>query len=116
MFISDQILLKLKCDLDDYLYFPCVGTKHIKANGKRVLEALIQRFFLHVIPSIFLNLQSMKTICCCYVRQPMCLLMLFCNSKIHFHHYGPFRLMKTMLNSLNVFVRFISSVESLSKG
>ena len=36
--ISDQILLKLKCDLDEYLYFPCVGTKHIKASGKRVLE------------------------------------------------------------------------------
>ena len=43
MFISDQILLKNNCDLDEYLYSPCGGTKHIKAKGKGVLEALIQR-------------------------------------------------------------------------
>ena len=49
--MSDQILLKPECDLNEYLYFPCVGTKHIKANGKRVLEALIQRYCLHGIPS-----------------------------------------------------------------
>ena len=41
IFISNQILLKLKCDVDEYLFFPCVGIKHIKTNGKRVLEALI---------------------------------------------------------------------------
>ena len=39
--ISDQILLKLECDIDEYLFFPCVGIKHIKANGEQVLEALI---------------------------------------------------------------------------
>ena len=33
IFISDQILLKLECDIDEHLYFPCVGTKHIMANG-----------------------------------------------------------------------------------
>ena len=32
----------------------------------------------------------------------MCLLMLFCYSKIHFHQLGPFKLIKTMLKSLNV--------------
>ena len=32
--ISNQILLKLESDVNEYLYFPCVGTKHIKANGK----------------------------------------------------------------------------------
>ena len=37
-----------------------------------------------------------------YVRQPMCLLMLFCNSKTHFHQLEPFQLIKTMLESLNV--------------
>ena len=62
MFIFDQILLKLECDVDEYLYHPNVGTKHIKANGKRVLEALIQRYCLHGIPSIFLQLQIIKTI------------------------------------------------------
>ena len=44
----------------------------------------------------------MKTICCHYVRQPMCLLMLFCYSKTHFHQLGSFKLIKTMLKSLNV--------------
>ena len=47
MFISNQILLKLECDVDEYLYLPFVGTEHIKANGKRVLEALIQHYCLH---------------------------------------------------------------------
>ena len=51
-FISDQILLKLKCDVDEYLFFPCVGTKHIKAKGKGVLEALIECYCLHEIPSM----------------------------------------------------------------
>ena len=32
----------------------------------------------------------------------MCLLMHFCNFKIHFHQLGPFKLIKTMLKSLNV--------------
>ena len=44
--------MKLECEVDEYLHFPCVGTKQIKANGKRVLEALIQRYCLHGIPSI----------------------------------------------------------------
>ena len=50
---SDQMLLKLRCDVDEYLYFPFEGTKHIKANGKRVLEALIQRHCLYGIPCMF---------------------------------------------------------------
>ena len=32
----------------------------------------------------------------------MCLLMLFCYSKIHFHQLGSIKLIKTMLKSLNV--------------
>ena len=36
IFISDHILLRLECDVDKYLYFPCVGTKHIEAKGKGV--------------------------------------------------------------------------------
>ena len=47
----------------------------------------------------------------------MCLLMHICYSKIHFHQLGPFKLIKTMMISLNLcFVRFISSVELLFKG
>ena len=44
----------------------------------------------------------MKTICCRYVRQPMCLSMLFCYSKTHFHQLGAIKLIKTMLKSFNV--------------
>ena len=36
------------------------------------------------------------------MRQPICLLVLFCYSKIHFHQLGSFKLIKTMLKSLNV--------------
>ena len=50
---SDQILLKLHRDVDEYLYFYCVGTKHINAKGKGVLKALNQRYCLHEIPSMF---------------------------------------------------------------
>ena len=32
----------------------------------------------------------------------MCLLMIFCYSKIHFHQLGSFKLIETMLNSLSV--------------
>ena len=32
----------------------------------------------------------------------MCLLMLFCHSKIHLYQLGSFKLIKTMLKSLNV--------------
>ena len=32
----------------------------------------------------------------------MCLLVLFCYSKTHFHQLGSFKLIKTMLKSLNV--------------
>ena len=32
----------------------------------------------------------------------MCLLMLFCYSKVNFHQLGSFKLIKTMLKSLNV--------------
>ena len=39
----------------------------------------------------------------------------FCYSKIHFHPLEPFKSIKTMLKSSR-FVRFISSMELLSKG
>ena len=44
----------------------------------------------------------MKKICYRFVRQPICLLMLFCNFKFHFHQLGSFKLIKTMLKYLNV--------------
>ena len=53
IFISDQILLNLKCGVDAYLYLPFESTKHIKANGKRVFEALMQRYYLQGIRECF---------------------------------------------------------------
>ena len=47
MIISDQILLKLEFDVDEYLYLTCTGTKLTTANGKRVAEAFIQCYCLH---------------------------------------------------------------------
>ena len=44
----------------------------------------------------------MKWIYCRHLRQPICLLMLFCYSKIHFHQLGSCKLIKTMLKSLHV--------------
>ena len=44
----------------------------------------------------------MKTICCRYVRQPVCLLMRFLYFKTHFHQLGPFKLVETMLKSFHV--------------
>ena len=70
MLISDQILLKLECGVDEYLYLPCIETKHTKANGKRVLKRLFNYEYA-------LQLQSMNPICCRYVRQSMRLLVLF---------------------------------------
>ena len=96
------ILLKRECDVDEYLYFPCVGTKQIKANGKRVFESVYSTLRPAWNSKYVLHLQSMKMICCCYVRQPMCLLTLFRNFKIHYHQLGPFKLIKTILKSLNV--------------
>ena len=46
----------------------------------------------------------------------MCLMKIFFYSKIHLHQLGPFKLIKTVLKSFTSFVRFISSMESLSKG
>ena len=49
------MLPKYECGVDEYLCFPYVGTKHIKANGKRVLEVFIQWYCLRGIPSMLCN-------------------------------------------------------------
>ena len=46
----------------------------------------------------------------------MCLLMHFCYFKIHFHQLGPFQLIKNNVEIFTCFVKFIYSMESLSKG
>ena len=43
IFISNQILLKLECELDEYLYFPCVDTNTPSRMVNEFLEASIQR-------------------------------------------------------------------------
>ena len=53
IFVSGQILLKLKCGVDEHLYLPCVCTKPTKANSKVAAEALIQRYCLDEIPNMF---------------------------------------------------------------
>ena len=48
----DQISPKLECGVDEYLCFPCLGTKRIKEYGKQVLEVFIQWYCLRGIPSM----------------------------------------------------------------
>ena len=76
MLSFDQISPKLKCGGDEYLCFPCVGTKYIKANGNRVLEVFIQWYSLRGIPSMLCN-GNVRKRCFCYVRHPLHLLVLF---------------------------------------
>ena len=66
----DQISPKLKCGVDEYLCFPCVGTKHIKANGKRVLEVFIHSTVYEEFRVCFAMAKKENSIFC-YVNHPM---------------------------------------------
>ena len=83
--ISDQIILILECGIDEYLYLPCVRTTRGMLLSTWNSEYALQ-------------LQSMKMICWCYVRQPM----LFRYDKIHFHQSQPFKLIKRMLKLIHL--------------
>ena len=72
-----------------YLYPQNISKRMVNEFLKRKFNATVYTEFEHV-----LHWQSMKTIRCRYLRQPMCLLMNFCYSKIHFHQLGPFALIK----------------------
>ena len=45
----------------------------------------------------------------------MCLLMLFCYSKFHFHQLGSFKLIKTTFKSLNVFKVYLQCGISIQR-
>ena len=51
----DQISPKFECGVDEYLCFPRVGTKHIKTNGKWVLEVFMKWYCLRGIPNMLCN-------------------------------------------------------------
>ena len=51
----DHISPKPEYGVDEYLFFSRVGTKHVKTNGKRVLEVFIQWYCLRGIPSMLCN-------------------------------------------------------------
>ena len=55
MLSFDQIAQKLECGVNEYLCFPCVGRKHIMANGKQVFEVFFQWYYLCGIPSMLCN-------------------------------------------------------------
>ena len=57
--ISDQILLKLECGVDEYLCLPGIGIKHIKANGKGVYSMMLSTWNFEYA----LQLQITKTVC-----------------------------------------------------
>ena len=95
--------------------FPCVGTKHIKANGKHVLEVFIHSTVyveFRVCFAMAKKENDMFLLC----ETSNAFIGAFCYSEIHFHPAGLFKSIKIMSKSLHVFVRFISSTESLFKG
>ena len=64
------------------MYFPCLKTNYIKENDKRPLEALIQRYCLHGIPSMSHIFKYENDMLLLLVIE---FIMLFCNSKILFN-------------------------------
>ena len=100
-------LIKRECDVDEYLHLPFVCTKHIKTS----VSGSVNSTLLSTWNSEYVfHFQSMKTKRCRYVRQPMCLLMHFCYSKINFHHLGLFQSIIYNVEIFKCFVRFISSM------
>ena len=81
------------------MYLPCAGSKHSKANGKRVLEVFKQCYCLYRILSMFYICMYEK-IGYRYVRQPNVLIDAFSYLKFHLHEFGPFKLIKTVLKVL----------------
>ena len=85
LFISNHILLKLKYDVDAYLYIPCVGTKHKRL---RVMEFWKRYINANVFMKFGVYENDMLSLCettnvffdvCCY-------------SKIDFNQLGSFNL------------------------
>ena len=64
---------------------------------KRLFNATVYMEF-----RVCFTIAKYETISCRYVRQSMCLLMLFSYSKIHFQQLGPFQLIITVLKSLDI--------------
>ena len=112
---SNQILLKQKCGVDEYLCLPCVGTKNIKAIGKWIWRRLFSDTVCMEFRVCFITAKYENDIfSLCETSNAF--IDAFCYSKIHFHQSGPFTLIKTILKSLHGLFGFISSMESLSKG
>ena len=89
------------CGVDEYLCFPCVGTKHIKANGKRGLEEFVHgtvymEFRVCFPMAMYEN--DMFLLC----ETSNAFIGACCYSKIHFPPSEPFKSIKTMLKFLHV--------------
>ena len=89
--ITDQVLLKLYCGIDKYLYLPSVGTKHIKANDKQGFEAFLQCYCLEGILSVLYKCKvwngykCMLSLC----ETTNVFIDALCYSKIHFISQDP---------------------------
>ena len=101
MLSFDQISPKLECGVDEYRRYPFVGTKHIKANGKRVFGSVYSMVLSTWNSEYALQWQCRKTMfLLCETSNAF--IGAFCYSKIHFHSSGPLKSIKTMLKSLHV--------------
>ena len=80
----------------------CVGTNHIKANGKRVLEAfLILKYTVYVEFRVCFTYAKYENDMFS-IETSNAIIDALCYSIIHFHQSVPFKLIKTMLNFLQV--------------
>ena len=83
----------------------CTFPVQAQNSPGRMVKELRKRLFnatVYIKLRVCFTFAKYENDTCLYVRQPMCLLMHICYSKIHLHQLGSFILIKTMLNSLNV--------------
>ena len=91
---------KLECGVDEYLCYQCVGTKHIKANGKWVLCLLNGTVYVEF--GVYFAMAKYENDMFLLCETSNAFIDAFCYSKIHFHPSRPFKSIEIMLKSLNI--------------
>ena len=113
--ISDQIPLKLKCSVDEYLCLQCAGTKTSMQSVKGLRKPLFNDTVYAEFQVCFTIAKYEKDIfSLCKTSNPF--IHAFCHSKINFHQHGPLKLIKTILKSFHVLLGLSPVWNSYQKG
>ena len=88
-FFTDQISLKLKCGVDEYLCRPCVGAKNVNWFCRRLFNDTVYMEF-RVCFTIAKYENDIFSLC----ESSNEFIDAFCHSKIHFHQTGGLKLNK----------------------